>query len=66
VSIRLSAEVDTNDVAESIVNDYEMTRDNYRGLLQFVVDIDDYVCDLQFTKALRDRLTEIIAECEAE
>lgn len=62
MSIRIGAEVNTNDVVESIGEDWGMTRDNYRGLLQFIVDIDDYVCDLQFTIALRDRLNEIIAQ----
>lgn len=66
MSIRINAEVNANDVAESIALSPDMQRDNYRGLIDFIVDIDDYVCDLQFTKALHSRLSEIIAECEDE
>jgi hypothetical protein len=62
VSISIEAEVNQNDLAQSIAREYDMTRGNYKGLIEFIVDIDDYVCDLQFTKALRDRLNEIIEE----
>ncbi len=58
--MELQATVNAWDVAQSVALDDDLRRDNYRGLLSFVVDIDDTVNDLQFTKALRDRLTEII------
>lgn len=60
MSIRIDAEINQNDLALSVAREWEMTRNNYAGLIDFIVDIDDYVCDLDFTKALRDRLTEII------
>lgn len=60
MSIRVDADVNQSDLALSISREYELTRNNYAGLIDFIVDIDDYVCDLDFTKALRDRLTEII------
>lgn len=58
--LELDAEVDTSDFVRRVARAYEMTRDNYAGLLEFIVDIDDEVCDLQFTKALHARLSEII------
>jgi len=51
----------SNDIARSVANSGDMVRDNYRGLLNFIMDVDDYVCDIQFTVALRDRLNEVIA-----
>lgn len=65
MSIRIDAEVNQNDLAQSIASEWEMTSDNYTGLIDFIVDIDDYVCDIEFTTALRDRLNDII-ERESE
>lgn len=58
--IEIDSEVDTSDITRQVANAYEMVRDDYAGLLEFILDIDENVCDLQFTIALRDRLGEII------
>lgn len=58
--IEIDSEVDTSDITRQVANAYEMVRDNYAGLLEFILDIDENICDLQFTIALRDRLNEII------
>lgn len=65
MSIRINASVNANDIAESIANSPDMRHDNYRGLIEFIMDIDEYVCDLQFAIALRDRFAEIV-EMEGE
>jgi hypothetical protein len=54
------AEVNRYQLAVSIAEDWEMQRGNYLQLINFIVDIDESVCDLQFTIALRDRLNLII------
>lgn len=35
-------------------------------LVDFVLEMDAHLCELSFTKELRDRLTQVIDECEAE
>ncbi len=35
-------------------------------LVDFVLVIDAHIAELSFTKELRDRLTQVIDECEAE
>lgn len=60
VSLELSATVNSGDVAVSIARDVDMQSNNYEGMIDFILDIDEGVCDLQFTVALRDRLSEII------
>ncbi len=60
MSLELEATVNSGDVSRSVARDDDMLRDNYRGMIDFILDIDEEVCDLQFTKALRDRLSEII------
>lgn len=54
------------ELALSLARDDEMTRSNYAGLMYLIVDVDEFVDDLQFTVALRDRLNEIIVECGGE
>ncbi len=58
--VPIEAEVHTGDIVRSVALADEMTRDGYAGLLEFILEIDERVCDLQFTIALRDELTEII------
>ena len=53
------------DLALNLAETNEMTASNYKGLIKFIVEIDDSIDDLEFTVALRDRLSEIIvAESE--
>jgi len=63
--IKIAAEIDPADLADSITNEYDMLRNNYTRLLDFIEEIDNSVNDLQFTVALRDRLNEVI-EAESE
>ena len=56
----VESEVDTSEIVRAIKGSYEMRRDDYAGTLEFILDIDEAVCDLQFTIALRDRLNELI------
>jgi hypothetical protein len=65
MSIELSATANADDIARSVADSWDMRRDNCRGLIDFITDIDDYVNDLDFTVALRDQLNLII-EAEAE
>jgi hypothetical protein len=60
----IESEIDTSDVVYGVARAHEMTRDNYAGLLEFIMDIDAEVCDLQFTKALRNQLSEVIEQEE--
>lgn len=59
--IRMSMQVDASDLADDLA--YGLDRED---LLDFVLAVEEQVADLEFTKELRDRLNEIIAECEAE
>jgi uncharacterized membrane protein len=54
------AEINRYQLAQSVAEDWEMRKGNYLQLINFIVDIDEEVCDLQFTIALRDRLNLII------
>jgi hypothetical protein len=60
--IALSVEVDPSSLAEEIAESPDMTSGNYAKLLELIIDIEDRICDLQFTMALRDRLNSIIWE----
>lgn len=55
--VPLEAEVSTSDIVYNLARSDEMLRDNYAGLLEFMLDLDLEVCDLQFTIALRNELT---------
>lgn len=66
MQIEVGAEIHSSDIASAMSRAYEMTRDDYAGLLEFILEIDEGVCDLQFTIALRDKLSEVIAECQEE
>ena len=63
--IKIAAEIDPADLADSITSEYDMIRDNYTKLLDFIEEIDNSINDLQFTVALRNRLNEVI-EAESE
>jgi len=66
MNINLNTSVNTNNLAFSIADDEGLQKSNYEGLIDFIVDIDDYVCDLEFTKLLRDRLNHFIKIAEDE
>ena len=55
MNIEVVASINLEDFALAIARSRD--HDTIQG---FVQAIDDYVCDLEFTKALRDRLTEVI------
>jgi len=59
--IFMSMQIDVSDLADQLA--YELDRED---LLYFVLALEERASDLDFTKELRDRLNEIIAECEAE
>lgn len=59
--VPIEAEVSTSDISYSLVRSDEMLRDNYAGLLEFILEIDNMICDLQFTIALRNELNKVIA-----
>lgn len=65
MSIRVDAEVNENDLAYSIAFGWGTDGGTYQGLIDFIVDVDEYVCDLRFTKALLDRLSGILEEEES-
>ena len=54
------AEVNRYQLAHSIAQAPEMQTNNYLHLVNFIIDIDESVCDIEFTIALRDRLSMII------
>jgi hypothetical protein len=53
------------DIARHLAGDSDMTEGNYKRLIGFVDNLDEFVSDLEFTVALRDRLNEIIEECSS-
>jgi hypothetical protein len=65
MALEFQAAVNSWDVSRSIARSGDMQRDNYRGMIDFILDIDEHVCDLQFTKALYAKLGTVIEECES-
>ncbi len=61
-----NVDLDLNDLAYELAKDRNVIHNDYEMLHDFIVTIDEYVDDLQFTKALHSRLSGIIAECEDE
>lgn len=58
--IKIQAEIEMSDLADRITEDYDVTRNNYTKLLDFIEAIDMNVNDIQFTVALRDMLNDVI------
>lgn len=56
-----SVDIDLDDIASSLAHNPDLARDNYRGLLDFIEDVDDYVCDAEFTRALYARIGKLVA-----
>jgi len=56
----IQTEVETEDLPEALAYHPELARRNYYGLIDFVLQIDANVDDLQFTTALRNQLDQII------
>jgi hypothetical protein len=65
MNFETSVDIDLNDLAYELSKDGSMTSNNYDKLIEFVLAVDDHVCDLQFTKALVARLNGVIEECES-
>lgn len=63
--IKIQAEIEMSDLADRITEDYDVTRNNYTKLLDFIEAIDMNVNDIQFTVALRDMLNDVIEADQA-
>jgi len=58
--ILVDAEIKAEDLPLALSSEFYLTRNNYHGLIDFVLQLDAYVDDLQFTTALRNQLDQII------
>ena len=58
----VETEVETEYLPEALAHHPNLTRRNYYGLIDFVLQLDANVDDIQFTIALRDRLNQVIEE----